>query len=202
MGISCSLQGRNILISSKLICGMQKTGELSMSEMLLLSVSIYLINSILSGIYTLSFLKEKYRKEAVLAVWSSACFLIQIVVFETQDRRFPVGEAAGIVFHICFLMFMQFLFFERNMQKQFFVVFSFVAGKETVKYIVSVFNFMFYGLCSHILDYFIAGGIINTLEKTHIWVNIITLTLCPAVVCLSLFDKQNVSKKRLPVTDI
>ncbi len=156
-----------------------------MSEMLLLSVSIYLINSILSGIYTQNFLKEKYRKEAVLAVWSAACFLIQIVVFETQDRRFPVGEAAGIVFHICFLMFMQFLFFERNMQKQFFVVFSFVAGKETVKYIVSVFYFMFYELCSHILDYFIAGGIINTLEKTHIWVNIITLTFI--ILCAFLY---------------
>lgn len=42
---------------------------------------------------------------------------------------------------------------------------SFVAGKETVKYIVSVFCIMFNGVCNNILDYFIANEIINTLEK-------------------------------------
>ena len=77
-----------------------------MSEMLLLSVSIYLINSILSGVYTRSFLKEKYRKGTVLAVWGAAYFLIQIVIFEILDSRFPVGEVTGIILNICVLLFM------------------------------------------------------------------------------------------------
>ena len=34
-----------------------------MSEMLLLSVSVYLINGILSGVYVRSFLKEKLNPE-------------------------------------------------------------------------------------------------------------------------------------------
>ena len=151
--------------------------ELSMSEMLLLSVSVYLINSILSGVYTRSFLKEKYRKGTVLAVWGAVCFLFQIAVYEVLDSRFAVGEAAEIILNVCVLLLMQFFVFEKDMQKQFFVVFSFVAGKETVKYIVSVFCFMFNGICNNILDYFIANEIINTLEKTNIWVNILAFSV-------------------------
>ena len=42
----------------------------------LLPVSIYLVDSILSGIYSQGFLKEKYGKKAVLAVWGAAFFFI------------------------------------------------------------------------------------------------------------------------------
>ena len=112
-----------------------------MSEMLLL-VSIYLADSILSGIYSQGFLKEKYGKKAVLAVWGAAYFLIQIAVFEILDNGFPVGEAAGIILNVCVMLFMQFLFFGKDLQNQLFVAFSFVAGKEIVKYIVSVFSIM------------------------------------------------------------
>ncbi len=156
-----------------------------MSEMLLLSVSVYLINSILSGVYTRSFLKEKYRKGTVLAVWGAVCFLFQIAVYEVLDSRFPVGEAAKIILNVCVLLLMQFFVFEKDMQKQFFVVFSFVAGKETVKYIVSVFCFMFNGICNNILDYFIANEIINTLEKTNIWVNILAFSV--TILCAPLY---------------
>ena len=67
-----------------------------MSEMLLLSVSVYLINGILSGVYVRSFLKEKYGKGLILAVWSAACFLIQIAVFEVLDSRFPQVQISQI----------------------------------------------------------------------------------------------------------
>lgn len=177
-----------------------------MSEMLLLAVSIYLINSILSGIYTRSFLKGKYRKETVLVVWGVTYFFIQILVFEVLDSRFPIGEVAGIIINICTLLFTQFLFFEREIQKQFFVVFSFMAGKEIVKYIVSVFSFMFDGIGNNILNYFIANEIINTLEKSNIWVNIFTfivIALCTLLytlllsVFLLLISKKFVKKDYL-----
>lgn len=150
----------------------------------LLIVAIYLVDSILSGIYSQGFLKEKYGKKAVLAVWGIAYFLIQIVVFEILDARFPVGKVTGIILNVCVLLFMQFLLFEKDMQKQFFVAFTFVAGKEIVRYIVSVFSFIFNVLCKNILDYFLAKEIINTLEKTHIWTNIFT---CIVIILCVLF---------------
>lgn len=163
-----------------------------MSEMLLLAVSIYLINGILSSVYTRSFLKEKYRKETTGAVWGAVYFLFQIAVFEGLDNRFPVGEVAEIILNVCVLLFMQFIFFEKDVQKQLFIAFSFVAGKETVKYIVSVFSFMFNGLGNKILDYFIARGIINTLERSNLWINIFTfivIILCALlyILLLSIF---------------
>lgn len=151
----------------------------------LLPVSIYLVDSILSGIYSQGFLKEKYEKKIGLAVWVAAYFLIQIVVFEILDAQFPVGEVTGIILNVCVLLFMQFLLFEKDLQKQFFVAFSFVAGKEIVKYIVSVFSIASNGLSNKILGYFIAKEIINTLGKTHIWINIFTFIVI--ILCVFLY---------------
>ncbi len=156
-----------------------------MSEILLLAVSIYLIDAILSGVYTQRFLKEKYSKGTVLAIWGTVYFLIQIVIFEILDSRLPVGKVAGIILNICILLFMQFLFFKKDIHKQFFVVSSFMAGKETVKYMVSVFSFMFNELRRHILDYFIAEGMIKTLKTLHIWAGIFNFTFI--ILCALLY---------------
>ena len=138
----------------------------------LLPVSIYLVDSILSGIYMQGFLKEKYGKKAVLVVWGTAYFLIQIAVFEILDARFPVGEVIGIILNICVLLFMQFLLFEKDLQKQFFVAFSFVAGKEIVKYIVSVLSIAVNGLWNKIFDFLISKGMLNTADRLYIWTEI------------------------------
>ena len=156
-----------------------------MSEMRLLSVFIYLIDSLLSGFYAMDFLKEKYSRKVVRATWGAAWFLIQIVVFEILDARFPVGEVTGIILNVCVLLFMQFLLFEKDLQKQFFVAFSFVAGKEIVKYIVSVFSIAFNGLSNKILEFFIAKEIIDTIGKTHIWINIFTFIVI--ILCVFLY---------------
>lgn len=155
-----------------------------MYEMLLL-VSIYLIDSILSGIYTWNFLQGKYRKKIVLAAWSVFYFVIQIGVFEVLGGRFPINDVAGVIINICALLFLQFLFFKKDIQKQLFVAFSFVAGKETVKYIVSVFSIAFNGLCNKILNYFITTEIINTLEKTNTWLKVLGFTVI--ILCALLY---------------
>lgn len=152
---------------------------------MLLIIAIYLIDSILGGIYSQGFLKEKYGKKAVLTAWGVAYFLIQIVVFEILDARFPVGEVTGIILNVCVLLFMQHLLFEKDLQKQVFVAFSFVAGKEIVKYIVSVFSIASNGLSNKILEFFIAKEIINTVEKTHIWINIFTFIV--VILCVFLY---------------
>lgn len=142
-----------------------------MSDMLF-PVSMYFIDSILSGIYTWNFLKGKYRKRTVLAAWSAACFFIQIAIFEIWDSRFSVNEVAGIILNICVLLFMQFIFFKKDIQKQLFVAFSFVAGKETVKYIVSVFSIAFTRLWNKTFDFLLAKSASNILDRLYSWADI------------------------------
>ena len=110
-----------------------------MSEMLLFPVFIYLVNSMSGVIYTRNFLKEEYEKGITVLIWSIVCFIMQIMIFEILDRRFPVSEVLKIILNLCLMLFLQFCFFEKDITKQIFVVFSFVTGKETIKYITTVF---------------------------------------------------------------
>ena len=151
----------------------------------LLPVSIYLVDSILSGIYSQGFLKEKYGKKAVLAVWGAAFFLIQIAVYEILDNRFPINEVVGIIVNVCVLLFMQFFLFEKDMQKQVFVAFSFVAGKESIKYIVSVFSIAFTGLWNKTFDILLAKSVSNTLDKLYHWTHISVIVI--AVICVRFY---------------
>ena len=152
---------------------------------MLLPVSIYLVDSILSGIYLQGFLKQKYGKKAVLAVWGAAYFLIQIVVFEILDARFPISEVVGIILNVCVLLFMQLIFFEKDIQKQLFTVFSFVAGKELIKYIASAISNAFIGLWNKAFDILLAKSALNTLDKLYSWIDIsIAVT---AVICVLFY---------------
>lgn len=144
----------------------------------------YLVGSILSSIYTWNFLKGKFRKKITLSAWSAAYFFIQIAIFQILDSRFSVSEVAGIILNVCALLFMQFLFFEKDIQKQLFVVLSFVAGKETVKYIASVFCSILSELYSKILNYLAVKGIVEEFEKTHIWLNVYTIVITGLTVML------------------
>lgn len=172
----------------------------------LFPVSIYLVDSILSGIYTQGFLKEKYGKKAVLAVWGAAYFLIQIVVFEILDARLPISDVVGIILNICVLLFMQFLLFEKDMQKQFFVAFSFGAGKESVKYIVSVLSIVVTGLWNKTFDFLISKEMLNTADRLYIWTDIsvaVIVVICTLLYALLLYvyllliDKKFVRKDYL-----
>ncbi len=151
----------------------------------LLPVSIYLVDSILSGIYTQGFLNVKYGKKAVLAVWGAAYFLNQILVFELLDAIVPISDVVGIIINVCVLLFMQFLLFEKNVQKQFFVAFSFVAGKEIVKYIVSVLSVVVTGLWNNFFNFLISKGMLNTAHRLYIWTNISVAVI--AVICTLLY---------------
>ena len=145
---------------------------------ILLPVTIYLIDSVLSGMYMQGFLKRKYEKRTVSAAWGTVYFFIQIVVFEVLDGILPVGELAGITLNIFAVLFLQFIFFEKDVQKQLFTAFSFVAGKENVKYIASVFHIAVNGICNKVLDYLVAEEIINSLEKSFMWIKSFFVHYC------------------------
>lgn len=129
---------------------------------LLSPVAVYLADSVLSVIYTRRFLKEKYEKRGMPVIWAGVYFLIQILVFTIGADRFPVGIAARSILNICILLFMQSFFFQKEIQKQFFITFSFVAGTETVKYLFVTFDIVVSGWGNQILDHLLAENILNT----------------------------------------
>ncbi|MBD5490594.1 MAG: sensor histidine kinase [Lachnospiraceae bacterium] len=175
-----------------------------MSEMRLLSVFIYLIDSILSGFYAMDFLKGKYSKRMVLAAWGAAWFFIQVVVFEILSGRFPSDRVVAMILDFCILLIMQFVFFQKDIQKQFFVAFSFMAGKETVKYMVHVFEMVFDGLYDEIFGYLLAGGIINTIEKALVWTkisNLIFVALWALLYALLLYGYLHLISKKFVKRD-
>lgn len=143
---------------------------------LLLPIFMYLIDSILSVVYTRGFLKEKYEKRGMPVIWSAVYFLIQILVFIIEADRFPVGKAAGIILNICILLFMQSFFFQKEMQKQLFITFSFMAGTETAKYMFITFDIVVNGWGNKILGHLLAEGILYTGEKA-----VVVITICNAV---------------------
>ncbi len=151
---------------------------------LLLPIFMYLIDSILSVIYTRRFLKEKYEKRGMPVIWAGVYFLIQIQVFTIGADRFPVGIAARSILNICILLFMQSFFFQKEIQKQFFITFSFVAGTETVKYLFVTFDIVVSGWGNQILDHLLAENILNTVERTE---NVITVYNAVMTVLCVLF---------------
>lgn len=148
-----------------------------MFEMMLLSFSIHLINSIFGGIYTGSFLKEKYREKITLVIWIVIYLLSQIIIFEIIGSKYQINDIVGAVVNICILFFLQLLLFSRDLSKQVFVIFSFMAGKEIVKYIASVFSIALSGLGNKILSFLIIKESVNTLEEATLLGDIVTIVV-------------------------
>lgn len=107
----------------------------------LLSILIHMINSIFSGIYTSQFLKSKQNKKITIALWSVIYFVAQVVIFDVIHSRYPFNNMTGAIINVLLLIGMQLIFFRKETSRHLFVCFSFVAGKEIVKYVVSVFNY-------------------------------------------------------------
>lgn len=152
---------------------------------LLLPVSIYFIDSILSCIYMQDFLKEKYQKKAARISWCMAYFLIQIVTFKLLENRFAIHQVIKILFNISVLLFMQPLFFETDRAKQLFAAFSFAAGKESAKYIASVCSFTLSKLYSRVLNDLALREIIREFDCSPVWPAIYTVAI-PAF-CIFLY---------------
>lgn len=106
-----------------------------------LSVSIYLVNSIVGSIYMQKFLRKKYQKKIVLFTWTGLYFIIQSLVFYRIDRLSPFNDLMGVLADIVFVLLFQMLLYNKDFLKQLFVAVSFVAGKEIIKYIIVVINY-------------------------------------------------------------
>ena len=130
-----------------------------------LSILIHIINSIFSGLYISQFLKSKHKKKVTVILWSIIYFMAQMVIFEAIQSRYPFNDVVSVTINVLLIVAMQRLFFRKGASGQLFVCFSFVAGKEIVKYIASVLNVALSAVGGKWLDSLIIQG--KIVEATH-----------------------------------
>ena len=128
----------------------------------LLSILIHIINSIFSGVYTSQFLKCKQNKKVTIILWTLIYFVVQVVIFELIQSHYPFNDVVSAIINVLLIVGMQRIFFRKGVSGQLFVCFSFVAGKEIVKYIASVFNVVLGVVVGKWLDTLISQGQIIT----------------------------------------
>lgn len=144
----------------------------------LLSILIHLTNSIFSGLYASQFLKSKQNKKIIIALWSVIYFAVQVVVFDVLLSRYPFNNMVGAIINVILLIGMQLIFFRREISRQLFVSFSFVAGKEIVKYVVSVANFALGAFIGKWINTLVIQGKIATDSQVDVANNILMATMC------------------------
>ena len=138
----------------------------------LLSILIHIINSIFSGVYTSQFLKCKQNKKIIIFLWTLIYFVIQVVIFEVIQSRYPFNDVVSAVINVLLLLSMQWIFLCKGDTGQLFVCFSFVAGKEIVKYIASVLNVALGTVTGKWLDALIMQGRIVANNQVELVTNI------------------------------
>ena len=151
----------------------------------LLSILIHIINSIFSGVYTSRFLKCKQNKKITIILWTLTYFVTQVVIFEVIESRYPFNDAVGAIINVLLLLGMQWIFFRKGASGQLFVCFSFVAGKEIVKYIASVLINILGLITGKWINNLIMQGKIIRLEQVENVNNAIMLMV--SVVCVLLY---------------
>ncbi|MBQ6885966.1 MAG: sensor histidine kinase [Lachnospiraceae bacterium] len=134
---------------------------------------IHIINSIFSGVYTSQFLKCKQNKKITIFLWTLIYFMIQVVIFEVIQSRYPFNDVVSAIINVLLLLGMQCVFFRKGTSGQLFVCFSFVAGKEIVKYIVSVLNIALGALVGGFIDDLMMQGKIITNTQVEVINNIV-----------------------------
>ena len=138
----------------------------------LLSTLIHIVNSIFSAIYTGQFLNAKNNKKITVIMWSAIYFMVQMVIFDVIHSFYSFSSMTGIIINVLLLVGMQWAFFRKSASIQLFVCFSFVAGKEIVKYIASVLNVALGVVGSNCMNTLIMQGKIVTSTQVEVANNI------------------------------
>lgn len=143
-----------------------------------LSILIHIINSIFSGIYTSQFLKGKQNKKFTIVLWSVIYFATQVVIFDVIQSKYPFNDIVGAIINVLLLISMQLIFFRKEIARQLFVCFSFVAGKEIVKYVVSVASFALGTFIAERINTLVMQGKIATESQVEVANNIMVAVMC------------------------
>lgn len=153
----------------------------------LLSVVLHLVNSVFSAIYVSHFHLTKYNKNLTAIWWGIIYFLFQIIIFEVIQGKYVFNDAVEVIINILLFLCLKRLFFVKGTTSVWFACFSFIAGKEIVKYIVSVFNIVLGLFISGWVDNLVLQGKIVTNGQVVIINNtVITVMLVGSVILYSL----------------
>lgn len=143
----------------------------------LLSILIHIINSIFSGVYTSQFLKEKCNRKITIIIWTIVYFGVQMLIFDIIHSQYSFNNMTSAIINILLLIGMQLLFFCRDASSQLFVCVSFVAGKEIIKYVVSVLNVALGALLGNWVEAFVMQGKIVTNSQVVVISNMMVYAL-------------------------
>lgn len=143
-----------------------------------LSIFIYLINSLLGGWYIQKILRPKYKKEIVVIGCMILYFVVQYVTSEMFGSVYPLNVAGNMIISFFTFFILGSLFFHGNLTIKLFVSFSFVAGVEIVKFISSALSFVLIGFVTKI-SLWVTNGIIE--QSTEI-INVSTTIVL--IVCI------------------
>ena len=134
-----------------------------------LPLFIYLVNSIAGSIYVQKFLMEKYQKKIVLFAWTSLYFITQSLVLERLDRTYLFNDLVGVIADIAVVLLLQTLLYRKDLSKQLFAAFSFVAGKEIIRYIIAVLNSGLNWIWEKVAYALLGQESIFTIEEAEVW---------------------------------
>ena len=129
---------------------------------------------------------------------------MQVVIFEVIQSRCPFNGAISAIINVLLILGMQRIFFHKGTSSQLFVCFSFVAGKEIVKYIASVLNVALGAVAGKWLDTLIMQGQIVANNHVELVTNVMLYVMFFASailyalilgIYLSLIHKKYVRKE-------
>ena len=131
------------------------------------SFSLYLVDSVVGGIFTCKFLKSRYSKKLSPFIWTALYFVAHCLVSELLSGTYPFNEIVRVIANITIVFLLQLLMYKEETLKQVFIAVSFVAGRNIIRYITIVVNDGMYRVVYDLFSGYISQ--INSLEEAERW---------------------------------
>ena len=185
-------------------------------EIKILSYLVYSANGIISFIYTEKFLQLKFeRRKLSLLLWTLIYSAIQIAM-NVMSTFYTYNSFVNMIPSIILLFALQMIFFERNRLRQIFVLASFTAGWEILRFTASPLAYILYNLWSPLFIWLINDWAINQdfivlnlsmetilklIEGINRFINVIIISICRAIQIFLLVLYLKLIVKHFPRRD-
>lgn len=145
------------------------------------SFSLYLVDSVVGGVYAHKFLRCRHSEKFTLFAWIGLYFIVHSVISELLSGIYSFNnQLVRVIVNIAYFFLLQLLFYKDEPLKQTFVTVSFVAGRNIIRYIAMVLNdglyWVFYGLFSGFINQ------ITSVEEAEMWGTALGVSTWSAVI--------------------
>lgn len=166
-------------------------------EITLMTYLFYVVNGAISFKYTEQFLQLKFEwRIKILLIWIVIYTFTQILISSAIDEFFQYNSLIYIVPNLILMFVLQVLFFEKSPQKQIFIVSSYIAGVEILRFLISPLAYIIYNLWSPFYIWLVSDWLVNTftvdefvielINYSNRFVNFTVILLCRLVQILVL----------------